>query len=93
MSTKQDGSTFTARDFELLAGAFNCTKDPVQVRLLHYHRPHRNPADHAILTGRIKGRLRQVRRAFRLQELRFGQGDMEWTEEEAEQVGQWRHRR
>ena len=31
MSTRQDGNIFTARDFELLAGALACTKAPVQI--------------------------------------------------------------
>ncbi|KAK5126784.1 hypothetical protein LTR85_009718 [Meristemomyces frigidus] len=31
MSTKQDGNTFTARDFELLAAAMECTKAPIEV--------------------------------------------------------------
>ncbi|KAK4545546.1 hypothetical protein LTR36_002896 [Oleoguttula mirabilis] len=30
-TTKQDGNTFTARDFELLAAAMQCTKVPVEV--------------------------------------------------------------
>lgn len=84
MSIKQDGNTFTARDFQLLAAAMDSTKAPIEV--------HSAVMGMSSFADCTKGQLQALRREGRVQRGSVCEGLLERAEEEdrAAQLGRRR---